>query len=111
MIAIEQSILSSLLWAFHSRCDGKELKVTDFNFDESLFSDSFHKQVLQTIKELNAKHFIIDEITVREAMVKKNTMNVSKWLEITTQTAGGYEFVKTYLVMLQAKKRKAVYEI
>jgi len=111
MIQIEQAILSSLLWAFHSRCDGKELKVTDFNFDESLFSDQFHKQVLQTIKELDSKHFIIDEITVREALVKKNVMDVSKWLQIIAKTAGSYHFVKTYLVMLQAKKRRMVNEI
>jgi replicative DNA helicase len=111
MIQIEQAILSSLLWAFHSRIDGKELKVTDFNFDENLFSDPFHKQVLQTIKELDSKHFIIDAITVSEALIKRNAMNGSKWLEINAQTAGGYQFVKTYLVMLQAQKKKAVYEI
>lgn len=111
MIQIEQAILSSLIWAFHSRCDGKELKVTDFNFDESLFSDSFHKQVLQAIKDLDSKRFIIDEITVREALIKQNAMNVSKWMEIIAQTAGSYLFVKTYLTMLQSKKRRSVYAI
>lgn len=111
MIHIEQSILSSLLWSYHYRVEGNELKVTDFNFDENLFSDPFHKIVLQVIKELDSKQFIIDELTVSEAILKRNAMDLPKWIKITSQTAGGREFVKTYLTMLNAKKRRMINEI
>ena len=109
-LQIEQSIISSLLWSYHLSKE-EEQKINSIFIDKNLFTDPFHRAIIETINDLRGKMYLIDEITVSDSLNKLNMMDFSKWLLINTQTAGGYLFVTTYLKLLKQNKKSDVFDV
>jgi hypothetical protein len=107
---IEQSIISSILWSYQLTKD-EEAKVNSIPLDTALFTNTFHKSIVSLINEFRGKGYLVDEMVVSDALIKRNMMVTSQWFELISQSAGGYQFVTTYFRFLKDNSKMAVFNV
>ena len=114
---LERSILSSLINSYHIAPPDNQVKPSDFDFS-GVFTNPFHIEIFKTLQAFEAKGYIIDFATVEYTLFEAKrsyggelASRQSEWFAIAAVSAGGKVFVKTYMALIQHKRKSKIFEV